>query len=44
MVVDPLGDVVVEAGAGAETVTATIDRARLTEARALNPSLANRRL
>lgn len=44
MVVDPLGDVVVEAGDGPETVTATIDRARLSEARAVNPSLANRRL
>jgi deaminated glutathione amidase len=44
MVVDPLGDVVVEAGGGAETVTATITRERLTEARAVNPSLANRRL
>lgn len=43
MVVDPLGDVVVEAGDGPETVTATIDRARLSEARAVNPSLANRR-
>lgn len=44
MVVDPLGDVVVEAGGGAETVTATISHQRLTEARAVNPSLANRRL
>lgn len=43
MVVDPLGDVVVEAGDGPETVTATITRARLSEARAVNPSLANRR-
>jgi predicted amidohydrolase len=43
MVVDPLGDVLVEAGDGAETVTATITRERLTEARAVNPSLANRR-
>jgi predicted amidohydrolase len=44
MVVDPLGDVLVEAGDGAETVTATIARERLTEARAVNPSLLNRRL
>jgi predicted amidohydrolase len=44
MVVDPLGDVLVEAGDGAETVTATITRERLSEARAVNPSLANRRL
>ncbi|HVX53184.1 carbon-nitrogen hydrolase family protein [Nocardioides sp.] len=44
MVVDPLGDVLVEAGDGAETVSATIGRERLDEARALNPSLANRRL
>lgn len=44
MVVDPLGDVLVEAGEGAAVVTAAIDRERLEEARRLNPSLANRRL
>ncbi|MCW2796220.1 carbon-nitrogen hydrolase family protein [Nocardioides sp.] len=44
MVVDPLGDVLVEAGTGAEVVTAVIDRSSLEEARRTNPSLANRRL
>ena len=44
LVVDPWGDVVVEAGAGPETIAATITRARLDEARRTNPSLENRRL
>ena len=44
MVVDPLGDVLAEAGDDAGVVTATIGRDRLEEARSLNPSLANRRL
>lgn len=44
MVVDPLGDVLVEAGDDDEVVTATIERERLEKARSLNPSLANRRL
>lgn len=44
LVVDPLGDVLAEAGDGSEIVSATISRARLDEARRLNPSLSNRRL
>jgi predicted amidohydrolase len=44
LVVDPLGDVLAEAGDGPETVTATLDRDVLAEARRTNPSLANRRL
>ena len=44
MVVDPLGDVLVEAGAGPEVLRANLDHATLTTARATNPSLANRRL
>jgi predicted amidohydrolase len=43
MVVDPLGDVIAEAGDGEETVEATLTRERLDEARVTNPSLANRR-
>jgi predicted amidohydrolase len=42
--VDPLGDVLAEAGEGQDLVTATLDRAALAEARRTNPSLANRRL
>ena len=44
LVVDPLGDVLAEAGDGPETVTATLDRDVLAEARRTNPSLTNRRL
>ncbi|MFE6648744.1 carbon-nitrogen hydrolase family protein [Nocardioides sp. NPDC057772] len=44
MIVDPLGDVLVEAGDGDEVVSATIDRAVLEEARRTNPSLVNRRM
>ena len=44
MVVDPLGDVLAEAGEGPEVVTATVRLADLAEARKTNPSLANRRL
>jgi deaminated glutathione amidase len=44
MVVDPLGDVLAEAGAGEEIVAATIVRSTLDEARSVNPSLANRRM
>ena len=44
MVVDPLGDVLAEAGEGDEIVSATIDRAVLEEARRTNPSLVNRRM
>jgi predicted amidohydrolase len=44
MVVDPWGDVVVEAGAVPEVLHATLTRAKLDEARRTNPSLANRRM
>lgn len=48
MVVDPLGDVVAETGAGdagaPEVVTAEADRTTLAGARRTNPSLLNRRL
>jgi predicted amidohydrolase len=44
IVVDPLGDVLAEAGEGPETLTVTLDRHRVDEARQTNPSLANRRL
>lgn len=48
MVVDPLGDVVAEAGPGSpdrpEVVAATLDRGVLDGARRTNPSLTNRRL
>ncbi|MGA8256136.1 MAG: carbon-nitrogen hydrolase family protein [Nocardioides sp.] len=44
MVVDPWGDVVVEAGVEAQVVTARLDRAALDESRHTNPSLLNRRL
>ena len=44
MVVDPLGDVLAEAGDGEETVEATLSSERLEEARRTNPSLTNRRL
>ena len=44
MAVDPLGDVLVEAGDGPEVLRARLDHATLTTARATNPSLANRRL
>jgi len=44
MVVDPLGDVVAEAGDGAEVVRAEVSRATLAAARRTNPSLLNRRL
>ena len=44
MVIDPLGDVVVEAGEGTEQLSATLQRSQLDEARRTNPSLANRRL
>jgi len=44
MIVDPLGDVLAEAGDGDEIVSATIDRAVLAEARRTNPSLVNRRM
>ncbi|HSV37775.1 MAG TPA: nitrilase-related carbon-nitrogen hydrolase [Nocardioidaceae bacterium] len=44
LVVDPRGDLVVEAGIGPETVMAAIDTALVAEARRENPSLDNRRL
>jgi predicted amidohydrolase len=44
MVVDPLGDVLVEAGEGAEVLTAELDSESLAAARRTNPSLANRRM
>lgn len=43
-VVDPLGDVVVEAGEEPTVLSAELHRDRLAEARRTNPSLANRRL
>src|SRR4051794_7878425 len=44
MVVDPAGEVLVEAGMDDEVLRASLDRTVLDEARATNPSLANRRL
>ena len=44
LVVDPLGDILAEAGEGAEALRATLDSSVLEEARRTNPSLANRRL
>lgn len=42
-VVSPWGDVLAEAGADAEVLEAVLDAEVLAEARAVNPSLANRR-
>ena len=44
MVVDPLGDVLAEAGEGPDIVAADVRRDVLEAARRTNPSLANRRL
>ena len=44
MVVDPLGDVLAEAGEEATTLRVDLDRGLLDRARRTNPSLANRRL
>jgi deaminated glutathione amidase len=44
LVVDPLGDVLAEAGDQGAVLTATLDRETLDTARRTNPSLANRRL
>ena len=44
MVVDPLGDVLAEAGEDAEVLSAVLERTVLHEARQTNPSLTNRRL
>ena len=43
MVVDPWGEVLVEADEGPAQLRASLDRSALEEARATNPSLANRR-
>ena len=43
MVVDPLGDVLVEAGGEPTVITAVLDPAVVAAARRTNPSLANRR-
>jgi deaminated glutathione amidase len=42
-IIDPMGQIVASAGEAPGFVTAWIDRARLDEVRAKNPSLANRR-
>jgi deaminated glutathione amidase len=44
LVVDPLGDVLAEAGDGPEVLAAELDTESLATARRTNPSLANRRL
>ena len=44
LVVDPLGDVLAEAEDGPALLRATLTREGLEEARATNPSLANRRM
>jgi deaminated glutathione amidase len=44
MVVDPLGDVLAEAGDDATTLRVDLDPGQLERARRTNPSLANRRL
>ena len=44
MVVDPLGDVLAEAGEGPTVLRAEVSHATLTAARRTNPSLLNRRL
>jgi deaminated glutathione amidase len=44
MVVDPRGDVLVEAGPDATVVTSKVDAGVVSDARAENPSLLNRRL
>jgi deaminated glutathione amidase len=44
LVVDPLGEVLTEAGEGAEVLTAVLEHTVLEGARRTNPSLANRRL
>ncbi|GCD90052.1 carbon-nitrogen hydrolase family protein [Nocardioides sp. LS1] len=44
LVVDPLGDVLAEAGDDNQALSVTLERSVLDEARRTNPSLANRRL
>jgi predicted amidohydrolase len=43
MIVDPLGDVLAEAGDGEESIASELDPEVVAEARETNPSLANRR-
>jgi predicted amidohydrolase len=43
MVVDPLGDILVEAGEGPEVLNTTLAPEVIVQARRTNPSLANRR-
>jgi len=44
MVVSPMGEVVAEAGDGEEILSVTLDLDAVRDARAVNPSLANRRM
>ena len=44
VIIDPLGDVLAEAGDGEAVLTATLTHDVLLDARRVNPSLANRRL
>ena len=44
LVAGPAGEVIAEVGDGEHLLVATVERDRLEEARAVNPSLANRRL
>jgi predicted amidohydrolase len=44
LVVDPMGDVLAEAGEAEETLTATLTTSGIDDARRTNPSLANRRM
>ena len=44
MVIDPLGDVLAEAGECDEVITAVLEREVIEQARRTNPSLANRRM
>ena len=44
LVVDPLGDVLAEAGEGSDVLSVELDRESLATARKTNPSLANRRM
>lgn len=44
MVVSPMGEVVAEAGDGEEILSVTLDLGAVRDARAVNPSLANRRM
>jgi predicted amidohydrolase len=44
LVVDPLGEVLAEAGPDPEVITAVLDDTAVAQARTTNPSLANRRM